>query len=173
MTLQRPRTPQRAHLRLEHERTHAPLPQPILRLPDLYSAEFRMPAEFFSPRHASEGVDECPAPSLRPGSRPSCAAPPVPTDASPPQCALPQRPLPSGRPLRLRPPARSTAPAPKLGLRSQSRHQRLIAQLRAIHPPPPAKSMQTEPTLHRFESQPQQRAPLRSLALIANHGRLM
>ena len=33
--------------------------------------------------------------------------------------------------------------------------------------------MQTEPTLHRFESQPQQRAPLRSLALIANHGRLM
>src|SRR5271165_6609957 len=47
--LQRPRTPQRAHLRLEHERTHAPLPQPILRLPDLYLAEFRMPAEFFLP----------------------------------------------------------------------------------------------------------------------------
>jgi len=47
--LQRPRTPQRAHLRPEHERTHTPLPEPILRLSDLYFPEFRMPAEFFSP----------------------------------------------------------------------------------------------------------------------------
>ena len=39
-------------------------------------------------------------------------------------------------------------------MRSHRRHQRLIAQLRAIHPHPPAKSKQTEHTLHRFESHP-------------------
>ena len=47
--LQRPRTPQGAHLRPEHERTHPLRPEPILRLPNLYFAELRMPAEFFSP----------------------------------------------------------------------------------------------------------------------------
>ena len=47
--LQRPRTPERAHLRPEHEWTHPLRPEPILRLPNLYFAEFRMPAEFFSP----------------------------------------------------------------------------------------------------------------------------
>src|SRR5262249_10563085 len=47
--LQRPRTPQRAHLRPQHERAHALRSEPILRLPNLYFAEFRMPAEFFSP----------------------------------------------------------------------------------------------------------------------------
>src|SRR5271166_4504175 len=47
--LQRSRTSERAHLRPEHERTHPQRPEPILRLPDLYFAEFRMPAEFFSP----------------------------------------------------------------------------------------------------------------------------
>src|SRR5208283_5187841 len=47
--LQRPRTPERAHLRPEHERTHPLRPEPILRLPNLYFAEFRVPAEFFSP----------------------------------------------------------------------------------------------------------------------------
>src|SRR5208283_247366 len=39
-------------------------------------------------------------------------------------------------------------------MRPQSRHQRIIAQLQARHPNPPAKSVQTEPTLHRFESHP-------------------
>ena len=47
--LQRPRTPQGAHLRPEHEWTHPLRPEPILRLPNLYFAELRMPAEFFSP----------------------------------------------------------------------------------------------------------------------------
>ena len=35
--------------RPEHEWTHPLRPQPILRLLDLYFAEFRVPAEFFSP----------------------------------------------------------------------------------------------------------------------------
>ena len=47
--LQRSRTSERAHLRPEHERTHPLRPEPILRLPDFYFAEFRMPADFFSP----------------------------------------------------------------------------------------------------------------------------
>src|SRR5271165_2830821 len=39
-------------------------------------------------------------------------------------------------------------------MRPQSRRQRLITQLQALHPNPPAKSIQTEPTPHRFESHP-------------------
>src|SRR5208283_3026457 len=53
-------------------------------------------------------------------------------------------------------------PLAKLGMRSQSRHQRLIALPRALHPPPPAKSIQTQPTLHRFESHPLAPRGLRS-----------
>ena len=108
--LQRPRIPMN-HLRPEHERTHPLRPEPILRLPDLYFAKFRMPAEFFHPGDASEGVDESPDSSPPLGSRPNCAAPPVPEDASPPPSALPLRRLPSIPPRRLQPPARSMIPA--------------------------------------------------------------
>ena len=123
---------------------------------------------FFHLGDASEGVDECPVPSPRPGSPPKPAAPPVPTDASPPPGALPRRPLPSIPPRRLRPQHDRRNPLPKLRMRSQSRNQRIIAQLQARHPPPPAKSMQTEPTPHRFKSHPPR---LRSCAEARSAGR--
>src|SRR5271165_2892215 len=82
------------------------------------SPNFVCQRSFFHLGDASEGVDECPAPSPRPGSQPNCAAPPVPKDASPPPSALPQRRLPSIRPRRLQPPARSMRPASEDGPRS-------------------------------------------------------
>src|SRR5208283_5189764 len=93
-------------------------------------------------------------PSPPPASRPNCAAPPVPADASPPPSALPQRRLPSIPPPRLRPPARSMRPACEdrdTPAKPPSAHHRST-------PTPPSESslesIQTEPTLHRFESHP-------------------
>src|SRR5208337_1231388 len=98
--------------------------------------------------HSPRIVDDPPA------SRPNCAAPPVPTDASPPPSALPQRRLPSIPPRRLRPPARSMRPACEdrdAPAKPPSAHHRST-------PTPPSESslesIQTEPTLHRFESHP-------------------
>src|SRR5208283_4604060 len=94
-------------------------------------------------------------------SRPNCAAPPVPADASPPPSALPQRRLPSIPPPRLRPPARSMRPACEdrdTPAKPPSAHHRST-------PTPPSESslesIQTEPTLHRFESHPSMRIALR------------
>src|SRR5574337_876435 len=53
--LQWPRTPERAHLRPQHEGTHPLRPEPILRLPNLYFTELRVPAEFFSPWRCIRG----------------------------------------------------------------------------------------------------------------------
>ena len=69
--LQRPRTSERAHLRPEHKRTHPLRPEPILRLPNLYFAEFRVPAlplSNRSPRRRSErcgNASRSPSPSSR------------------------------------------------------------------------------------------------------------
>src|SRR5271165_146637 len=75
------------------------------------SPNFVCQRSFFRLGDASEGVGESPVPSPRPAARPNCATPPAPEDASPRPSALPPRRLPSIRPRRLRPPARSTTPA--------------------------------------------------------------
>src|SRR5208282_4590745 len=66
-------------------------------------------------------------------------------------------------------------PLPETGMRSQSRNQSLVAQLQPRHPQPPAKSMQTQPTLHRFESHPAFRADFlrsaRCLSVVAVRAR--
>src|SRR5271157_1401901 len=118
------------------------------------SPNFVCQRSFFHLGDASEGVDESLAPSPPLGSRPNCAAPPVPTDASPPPSALPQRRLPSIPPRRLRPPTRSMRPACEdrdAPEKPPSAHHRST-------PIPPSESslesIQTEPTLHHFESHP-------------------
>ncbi len=47
--LQRPRTTPRSNFGATHERAHAFIPKPILRLYDLDCAKLRLPAEFFLP----------------------------------------------------------------------------------------------------------------------------
>ena len=47
--MQRPRTHERDHIRPEHEWTHTMRHETILRIPNIYFAKLRMPAEFFTP----------------------------------------------------------------------------------------------------------------------------
>src|SRR5271166_495943 len=118
------------------------------------SPNFVCQRSFFHPGDASEGVDESPAPSPPLGSRPNCAAPPVPADASLPPSALPQRRLPSIPPRRLRPPARSMRPASEA---QDAPAKPPSAHHRSTPSPPSASSRQikaTEHTPHRFESHP-------------------
>src|SRR5271157_1796979 len=118
------------------------------------SPNFVCQRSFFHPGDASEGVDESPAPSPPLGSRPNCAAPPVPEDASLPPSALPQRRLPSIPPRRLRPPARSMRPASEA---QDAPAKPPSAHHRSTPSPPSASSRQikaTEHTPHRFESHP-------------------
>jgi len=53
--LQGTRAAQSTDLGAEHERAHALVLQPILRLQHFYVAEFRVPAEFFLPWRCREG----------------------------------------------------------------------------------------------------------------------
>ena len=140
--LQRPRAPERAHLRPEHERAHPLRPEPILRLPNRYFAEFRVPAEFFSPwRCILRALADLPLRRLDPPLGPTA-----------------QR-LPSQKARLLDHPLFRRVgflqfalaafdrqhdrrhPLAKLRMRPQRRHQRLVAQLPDRHPPPPPKSL--------------------------------
>ena len=126
--LQRPRTPERAHLRPSTNGRTRCFPIRYCGSRTSISPNFVCQRSFFYLGDASAGVGESPAPSPRPASRPKCATPRVPEDASP------RHPL-FGRvgflhaPRRLRPPAQSKTPAGEAPDAPQRRHQRIIAQI--------------------------------------------
>ncbi len=71
-------------------------------------------------------------------------------------------PLQAIRPRRLQRPARSRRSAYEAQDALAKRHQRIITQLPDRHPPPSAKSIQPELTLHRFEIAPGTKRPIAS-----------
>ena len=129
-------------------RTDIAAPEPLFRRISYASGVF------FALAMHLRALANLPLRRLDPALGPTAAAPPVPKDASPPPCALPPRRLPSIRPRRLRPPARSKTPAceaPDAPATPPS------APHRSTPRPPSVASRQinqTEPTLHRFESHP-------------------